>query len=71
MQRSEMESIRVGRSVLDPYGMSNEVEFFAVAVETFFQIPIAMRERHDDLYSFLSRYFHQDPAGWEDRRATV
>jgi len=63
--------MRVDRSVLDPYGMSNEVEFFAVCLETFFQIPIAMRERHGDLYSFLSRYFDQDPAGWEDRRAIV
>src|SRR5439155_8552149 len=69
MQQAVMEEIRLGRSVLSPYGMSHEVEFFAVAVETFFQTPIAMRKRHDDLYSFLSRYFEQDPAAWEDRRA--
>jgi len=69
MQQAVMEDIRLGRSVLSPYGMSHEVEFFAVAVETFFQTPIAMRTRHDDLYSFLARYFDQDPAAWEDRRA--
>jgi MtfA peptidase len=68
IQRTEMEELRMGRSILEPYGMSNDVEFFAVSVEAFFQTPIEMRVRHQSLYSFLSEYFDQDPAWWESLR---
>jgi Mlc titration factor MtfA (ptsG expression regulator) len=64
----EMASIRGGRSVLDGYGGEDPVEFFAVAVETFFERPVAMRRRHDRLYALLSAYFAQDPASWEEAR---
>jgi hypothetical protein len=65
----EMERIRRGRSVLDEYGAENPVEFFAVAVEAFFEAPRAMRRRHPQLYSTLAEYFRQDPAAWDDLRA--
>ena len=71
IQRTEMEDLRTGRSILEPYGMSSEVEFFAVSVETFFQTPVAMQSRHPSLYSFLSEYFGQDPACWERAMATI
>jgi Mlc titration factor MtfA (ptsG expression regulator) len=64
----EMERLRRGRSVLDDYGADDPVEFLAVAVEAFFEIPQALRRRHHEVYAMLSSYFHQDPAAWDDAR---
>lgn len=64
----EMERLRRGKSVLDPYGAEDAVEFLAVAVEAFFEMPLAVRKRHRELYEILSAYFGQDPAGWDDAR---
>jgi MtfA peptidase len=64
----EMDRLREGRSALDPYGADDPVEFFAVAVETFFERPRELRRRHADLYAFLAEYFVQDPAAWDDAR---
>jgi len=67
----EMSKLRRGWSDLDPYGAHEPAEFFAVAVEAFFEIPLDLREDHDELYAFLARYFAQDPAAWEERRHRV
>jgi len=64
----EMERLRRGKSVLDPYGGEDPVEFLAVAVEAFFEAPLALRQRHRELYAILSEYFAQDPAAWDDAR---
>ena len=60
----ERERLERGESVLDPYGLSSPPELFAVAVEAFFQDPVAVAGVHRDLYAFLAAYFNQDPAGW-------
>lgn len=60
--------LRRGDSVLDPYALSNPVEFFATAVEAFLQIPVALANRHLELYEFFSSYLCQDPAAWERGR---
>lgn len=52
------------RTVLDPYGAEDPVEFFAVATETFFELPGELRGAHPALYDALRRYYRQDPAGW-------
>lgn len=49
-------------TVLDSYGTENEAEFFAVATEAFFDVPIDLREHHPRLYEILSSYYRQDPA---------
>ncbi len=49
-------------TLLDKYGSTNEAEFFACAVECFFEKPKQLRENHPDLYDVLKEYFHQDPA---------
>ena len=67
--KREIERIRRGKSVLDPYGAEDPVEFFAVAVEAFFEIPQLLRDRHREVYAMLSAYFQQDPAGWDDARS--
>jgi MtfA peptidase len=57
-----------GRSVLDPYGLTNRVEFLAVTAEAFFETPVRLHERHRQLYDMLAAYFRQDPAAWESAR---
>lgn len=49
-------------TAIDPYGAQSPPEFFAVAVESFFERPLALRGARPDLYQHLAGYFHQDPA---------
>jgi Mlc titration factor MtfA (ptsG expression regulator) len=49
-------------SVLDPYGATNEAEFFAVATEAFFDIPRRLRAAEPELYALLTSFYRQDPA---------
>jgi Mlc titration factor MtfA (ptsG expression regulator) len=51
-----------GETVLDPYGATDEAEFFAVATECFFERPSLMRARRPALYDLLLSYYRQDPA---------
>jgi MtfA peptidase len=57
-----------GHSVLDGYGLTNRVEFLAVTAEAFVETPVALRDRHRQLYAMLAAYFCQDPAAWEEAR---
>ena len=58
-----VEESKVGRpSLLDHYGSVNEVEFFAVASECFFEQPVEMKRELSELYGILGRYYRQDPA---------
>ena len=58
---SEMMKVAHHRSILRSYAATNEAEFFAVAVENFFERPREMRSHHPDLYMALSELFNQDP----------
>jgi Mlc titration factor MtfA (ptsG expression regulator)/Tfp pilus assembly protein PilF len=51
-------------TLLDPYGATNPVEFFAVASECFFLRPVEMRRRHPQLYQLLAEWYRQEPAEW-------
>ena len=58
-----IEESKEGRvTLLDAYGASSEVEFFAVASECFFELPVEMKRQHPQLYDVLARYYRQDPA---------
>ena len=57
--RRKMDEIRQGDSDIDPYGLTNESEFFAVATEYFFERPGVMERKHPELYAMLSRIFQQ------------
>jgi len=57
----EMGNIRAGHSDINPYGLKNEGEFFAVASEYFFENPNKMKRIHPELYAMLERVFHQNP----------
>jgi Mlc titration factor MtfA (ptsG expression regulator) len=64
----EMDRLRRGKSVLDPYAGESPAEFLAVAVETFFERPLELRQRHREVYAILRDYFGQDPAAWDEAR---
>ncbi len=49
-------------TLLDKYGATNEGEFFACAVECFFEKPKQMLKKHAELYGVLKAFFRQDPA---------
>lgn len=59
MQR-EMQRIRRGQSDIDPYGLTNEAEFFAVVSEYFFERPERLQRDHPELYGMLAKIFRQD-----------
>jgi hypothetical protein len=59
--QAEMDKIRQGHSDINPYGLTNEAEFFAVASEYFFENPVRMKQKHPELYTMLEQIFHQDP----------
>ncbi|HEX4299758.1 MAG TPA: M90 family metallopeptidase [Gammaproteobacteria bacterium] len=46
---------------LDPYGLENPGEFFAVASETFFEAPRRLRNFSPELYQQLSLFYKQRP----------
>lgn len=56
----KMKEIEDGRSDIDPYALTNEAEFFAVATEYFFERPGVMRKKHPHLFAALERVFNQD-----------
>lgn len=50
------------RSDINPYGATNEAEFFAVASEYFFERPELLEEKHPELYNLLCRIFNPTTA---------
>ncbi|MCP3944008.1 MAG: zinc-dependent peptidase [Desulfobacteraceae bacterium] len=53
------------RTFLDPYGATNEAEFFAVATEYFFDKPLKMKKNLSALYDILAGFYNQDTAARE------
>lgn len=53
--------------VLDPYGSTDEAEFFAVVTEAFFDAPIELAEEYPALYEVLSAFYRQDTASRQRR----
>lgn len=52
------------KSFLDPYGATDEAEFFAVTTEAFFDDPLGLRADHPALYRLFSELYAVDPAAW-------
>jgi MtfA peptidase len=50
--------------VLDPYGLENDSEMFAVSVEAFFQHSDWLAEDEPELFELLSQFFKLDPRPW-------
>ncbi len=62
MMHKEMERMREDESDINPYGLTNEAEFYSVASEYFFERPALFKRKHPRLYEALSTIFKQDPA---------
>ncbi len=60
--QGEIEKILDGESQINPYGATNEAEFFSVVSEYFFMQPKLLRSNHPELYSKLMKIYRQDPA---------
>ena len=58
--RRKMAEMAEGDSDINPYGLTNEAEFFAVATEYFFERPGVMERKHPELYAAMARIFDQD-----------
>jgi MtfA peptidase len=49
-------------TLLDPYGLTDVGEFFAVVTEVFFDQPLELRAQHPELYDVLRQFYRQDTA---------
>jgi Mlc titration factor MtfA (ptsG expression regulator) len=64
--RLRRRSERRQKTLLDPYGATDEAEFFAVATETFFERPLQLADQHPQLFPLLRDFFRQDPRRWAE-----
>jgi Mlc titration factor MtfA (ptsG expression regulator) len=61
--REEMMRIQMGEeSFFRDYAATNDHEFFAVAVENFFERSVEFRNYHPELYSLLGELLNQNPS---------
>jgi Mlc titration factor MtfA (ptsG expression regulator) len=58
LMRKEIGLIIKDRSDINPYGATDEAEFFAVVSEYFFERPKLLKEKHPELYDLLSEIFN-------------
>lgn len=68
VMQKEFEKVHRGRSFLRRYAGTNPAEFFACAVEAFFEKPDQMKKKAPDLYQQLSEFFNQKPDSRESSR---
>jgi MtfA peptidase len=57
LMQKEMELMRDDQSDINPYGLTNEAEFFAVVSEYFFERPALLKEKRPELYELLLKIF--------------
>jgi Mlc titration factor MtfA (ptsG expression regulator) len=62
MMHQEMHRIEEEKSDINPYALTNEAEFLAVAAEYFFEKPEQLQYKHPEIYETLRRVFGQDLA---------
>jgi MtfA peptidase len=70
LARREMRRALVGRSLLRRYAATNTAEFFAVAVENFFERPGHLQREHPALFEAMVALFNINPAGVADNNIT-
>lgn len=66
LMHTEINRIRENESDIDPYGATNEAEFFAVASEYFFERPDLFEEKHPELFQLMVKIFRKKP---DDRKS--
>lgn len=63
LMQYEIKQIEDNKSDINPYGASNQAEFFAVVSEYFFERPELLKEKHPELYGLLEKIFSKEQAG--------
>ena len=61
LTRKEIKLIKSGNSFFRLYGSTDTYEFFAVAVEYFFERPAELNQQRPQLYQLLSLILNQNP----------
>ncbi len=61
LMQQEIKNIIDDKSSINPYGATNEAEFFAVVSEYFFERPALLKEQHPELYVLLQKIFNPTP----------
>ncbi|MET0465086.1 MAG: M90 family metallopeptidase [Chitinophagaceae bacterium] len=61
LMHKEIKRILADKSDINPYGATNQGEFFAVVSEYFFERPELLKEKHPKLYELLTLIFRQEP----------
>ena len=59
LMQKEIALITENQSDINPYGATNQSEFFAVVSEYFFERPDMLKENHPELYELLVKIFHR------------
>ena len=57
----KIQEIKDNDSDINPYGATNEAEFFAVAAEYFFERPLLLQQKNPALYAKMEKIFKQSP----------
>ncbi|BDD09730.1 hypothetical protein FUAX_21620 [Fulvitalea axinellae] len=55
------EEMRRKETIIDPYALENNAEFFAVISEHFFMAPNSLAQHYPELYKLLKLMYGQDP----------
>ena len=61
LMQFEIKQILESNSDINPYGATNEGEFFAVVAEYFFKQPDLLETNHPELYNMMVTIFRQQP----------
>jgi MtfA peptidase len=61
LMHETMQQMGKGRTDINPYGLTNEAEFFAVVSEYFFKRPDLLKQKHPELFEQLELIFKQNP----------
>ena len=61
LMQNEIKKILANHSDINPYGATNQAEFFAVVSEYFFERPDLLESKHPELYALLVKIFRQHP----------
>ena len=62
LMQQKIKEIYDDNSDINPYGATNEAEFFAVVSEYFFERPDLLKEKHPELYNLLLKIFSPESA---------
>ncbi|MTI30180.1 zinc-dependent peptidase, partial [Xanthovirga aplysinae] len=60
LMNKKIGEIYAEKSDINPYGATNQAEFFAVSSEYFFEHPKALQRKHPKLYALLEEIFEHD-----------